>query len=129
MRKLYVLFTAALFCATTVFAKEGGSLTCSPAAPIDPTATVTLSYDGTGTNFANWDPSCFIHTWLEPADGQEFSKTYTTAWASCEGDEDYAALNDNLKMTYVSRGHYTISINIQTLFEVAEGDLEKIGKF
>ncbi|MBO4689579.1 MAG: hypothetical protein J5621_01760 [Paludibacteraceae bacterium] len=128
MRKVFTLIVSALFCAAGVFAKEGGSMTCSPAAPINPTDTVTLSYDGTNTNFGNWDPMCFVHTWLEAADGQTFSKAYGTEWVSCDGDADYAALDDKLKMTYVSRGHYTISIDIQEFFNVADDDLEKIGK-
>ena len=127
MKRLFSFVVSALFC-VSMFAKEGGTLTCSPAAPIDPTATVTLSYDGTNTNFNNWDPQCFVHAWLVPVDNQTFSQEYGTDWATCNGDENYAALDDKVKMTYVSRGHYTISMNIQSFFGVADEDLEKIEK-
>ena len=110
-----------------IFAAEGGKLTSSKT-PIDPTETVTLTYDGTGTNFANWEPKCFVHAWLNAAEGKTLSKEYTTAWASCNGDGDYAGLDAKVKMTLVSKGKYTIDINIKNFFDVAEADLEKIGK-
>ena len=127
MKKFFSLFVAALL-SVTMFANEGGTLTADPAAPIDPSETVELTYDGTGTNFANWEPKCFIHTWLVAADGETFSKDYGTTWAECDGDGDYAALDDNVKMTFVSTGIYTINMNIAKFFDVAEEDLEKIGK-
>ena len=96
--------------------------------PINPTETVTLNYDGTGTNFANWEPQCFVHAWLEAAEGKTFSKEYRPAWASCNGDEDYKNLDAKVKMTLVEKGKYTIDINIKDFFDVAEADLENIGK-
>lgn len=117
-----------LFTATSVtFASEGGKITPSKAS-FGPTETVTLTYDGTGTNFANWEPKCFVHAWLVAAEGQTLSKSYSTDWASCNGDADYAALDAKLKMTFVSKGVYTIDMNIKDFFDVAEADLAKIGK-
>lgn len=117
-----------LFTATSVtYALEGGKITPSKAS-FGPTETVTLTYDGTGTNFANWEPKCFVHAWLVAAEGQTFSKSYGTDWASCNGDADYAALDAKLKMTFVSKGVYTIDMNIKDFFDVAEADLAKIGK-
>ena len=127
MRKFLSLLVA-LATVTMAWAAQGGTLTSSKT-PIDPTQTVTLTYDGTGTNFANWEPSCFIHTWLVAADGQTLSKSYSTDWASCNGDGDYASLASKLKMTYSgTKGKYTISMNIKEFFNVADADLPKIGK-
>ncbi|MBQ6724544.1 MAG: starch-binding protein [Paludibacteraceae bacterium] len=127
MRK-FISLMMVLFTATSVtFASEGGKITPSKAS-FGPTETVTLTYDGTGTNFANWEPKCFVHAWLVAAEGQTFSKNYGTDWASCNGDADYAALEAKLKMTFVSKGVYTIDMNIKDFFNVAEADLAKIGK-
>lgn len=127
MRK-FISLMMVLFTATSVtFALEGGKITPSKAS-FGPTETVTLTYDGTGTNFANWEPKCFVHAWLVAAEGQTFSKNYGTDWASCNGDADYAALDAKLKMTFVSKGVYTIDMNIKDFFDVAEADLAKIGK-
>ncbi len=127
MRKFLSLLVA-LATVTMAWAAQGGTLTSSKT-PIDPTQTVTLTYDGTGTNFANWEPSCFIHAWLVAADGQTLSKSYSTDWASCNGDGDYASLASKLKMTYSgTKGKYTISMNIKEFFNVADTDLPKIGK-
>ena len=127
MRKFLSLLVA-LATVTMAWAAQGGTLTSSNT-PIDPTQTVTLTYDGTGTNFANWEPSCFIHAWLVAADGQTLSKSYATDWASCNGDDDYALLESKLKMTYSgTKGKYTISMNIKEFFNVADADLPKIGK-
>ena len=127
MRKFLSLLVA-LATVTMAWAAQGGTLTSSKT-PIDPTQTVTLTYDGTGTNFANWEPSCFIHAWLVAADGQTLSKSYSTDWASCNGDGDYASLASKLKMTYSgTKGKYTISMNIKEFFNVADADLPKIGK-
>ena len=127
MRKFLSLLVA-LATVTMAWAAQKGTLTSSKT-PIDPTETVTLTYDGTGTNFANWEPSCFIHTWLVAADGQTLSKSYSTDWASCNGDGDYASLASKLKMTYSgTKGKYTISMNIKEFFNVADADLPKIGK-
>ena len=127
MRKILSFLLMALF-SVGMWAKEGGTLT-STTTPIDPTQTVTLTYDGTGTNFANWTPLCFIHTWLVPANEQTFSKDYGTSWANCNGDGDYAALDAKVKMTYAgTAGKYTISMNIKEFFGVAEADLAKIAK-
>ena len=127
MRKFLSLLVA-LATVTMAWAAQGGTLTSSKT-PIDPTQTVTLTYDGTGTNFANWEPLCFIHAWLVAADGQTLSKSYSTDWASCNGDGDYASLASKLKMTYSgTKGKYTISMNIKEFFNVADADLPKIGK-
>lgn len=127
MKKLFAIFAATLLC-VSMWAKEGGTLSSSPAAPIDPSTTVTLTYNGTGTNFANWEPKCFIHTWLVAADGETLSKSYGTAWVNCNGDADYNALENKVKMTLQSKGIYTISMNIKSFFGVADDDLAKIGK-
>ena len=127
MRKILSFLLMALF-SVGMWAKEGGTLT-STTTPIDPTQTVTLTYDGTGTNFANWTPLCYIHTWLVPANEQTFSKDYGTTWATCNGDGDYDALDAKVKMTYAgTAGKYTISMNIKEFFGVAEADLAKIAK-
>ena len=110
-----------------MWAKEGGKLTSS-ATPINPTETVTLSYDGTGTNFANWQPKCFIHTWLVNKEGETFSGNYNMSWASCNSDADYNSLPAKVKMTFVSNGKYSISMNIKEFFNVADDDLAKISK-
>ena len=126
--KRFFSFFVMMFAATSVMlAAEGGKLTSSKT-PINPTETVTLNYDGTGTNFANWEPQCFVHAWLEAAEGKTFSKEYRPAWASCNGDEDYKNLDAKVKMTLVEKGKYTIDINIKDFFDVAEADLENIGK-
>ena len=126
--KRFFSFFVMMFAATSVMlAAEGGKLTSSKT-PINPTETVTLNYDGTGTNFANWEPQCFVHAWLEAAEGKTFSKEYRPAWASCNGDEDYKNLDAKVKMTLVEKGKYTIDINIKDFFDVAEADLENIAK-
>ena len=128
MKKIFSLFAAVLFC-TSMFAAQGGTLTVSPEGAINPSSDITLSYDGTGTNFANWEPKCFIHAWLDAAEGQTFSKGYTTEWKACNGDADYEALDANRKMTYAGeKGKYTINLNLKSFFGVAEEDLAKIGK-
>ena len=110
-----------------MFAAQGGTLSSSPAAPIDPTATVTLTYDGSGTNFDKWTPECFIHTWLAAKSGQTFSKEYTTEWFAAQGD--LTSVAENRKMTYAgTAGMYTISMNIQSFFGVSDEDLPKIEK-
>lgn len=128
MKKIFSLFAAVLFC-TGLFAAQGGTLTVSPEGAINPSSDITLSYDGTGTNFANWEPKCFIHAWLDAAEGQTFSKDYTTEWKACNGDADYEALDANRKMTYAGeKGKYTIHLNLKSFFGVADEDLAKIGK-
>ena len=107
--------------------KQGGKLT-STVTPINPTETVTITYDGTGTNFANWQPKCFIHTWLVNKTGETFSGNYNMSWASCNGDNDYNNLPAKVKMTFVSNGKYSISMNIKEFFDVADEDLAKIEK-
>lgn len=124
-KSLLFLFVFAM--ATTLFAQQGGTLTSDPEV-IDPTGNATLYYDGTGTNFASWEPMCYIHTWLEAKNGETFSKSsYSTTWTECNGDDDYNALDDKVKMTYDGTpGKYSIAINIKTFFDVADEDLEKI---
>ena len=128
MKKIFAILVAAIMLSGALWAKEKGTLTSSPAAPIDPSTTVTLRYDGSNTNFANWEPKCFIHTWLVAKEGEEFSKDYGTEWASCDGDANYNSLPSKVKMTFVSTGKYTISMNIKDFFGVADDDLEKIDK-
>ncbi len=111
----------------TVSAAEGGSITSNPVV-IDPTSDAVITYDGTGTNFANWTPLCHVYAWLEAKTGETFTKEYKTAWASCNGDSDYAALDAKLKMTNTGKGTYQITINIQSFFNVADEDLAKIDK-
>ena len=125
--KKTLLFVVTALISVAVLAKEGGTLSSSQT-PINPTETVVLTYDGTGTNFANWEPKCHVHAWLLAKDGETFSKDYGTSWVSCDGDGDYAALPDKVKMTLVSKGKYTLSMNIKEFFGVAEADLEKIDK-
>ena len=134
MRKILSLLMV-LFAATSLlFAKQGGTLSSNPAAPIDPTKTVTLTYNGSQTDFANWQEElkCYIHAWLEPAQGQAFSKDYTTAWADCNSNEDYAKLDSKLKMNAYHysypKGMFSINMNIKSFFNVADEDLPKIGR-
>lgn len=127
MKKIFTLILAALVSVAMWAEKQGGTLTSS-LTPIDPSSAVVLSYDGTATNFAAWQPKCFIHTWLVAKEGQTFSKDYGTTWATCEGDGDYAALPDKVKMSFVSTGKYTITLTIKDFFDVAEADLAKIAK-
>lgn len=127
MKKLFTLVLAALVSVAMWAEKQGGTLTSS-LTPIDPSSAVVLSYDGTATNFAAWQPKCFIHTWLVAKEGQTFSKDYGTTWVTCEGDGDYAALPDKVKMSFVSTGKYTITLTIKDFFDVAEADLAKIAK-
>ena len=108
-------------------AKQGGALTSTPS-PIDPSSDAVINYDGTGTNFAAWEPKCHIHAWLVAKDGETFSTDYSTTWATCEGDDPYAALDDKVKMTLVEKGKYTITVNIKSFFNVANEDLAKIAQ-
>ena len=126
MKKFLTLFLMAMF-SVGMFAAQGGTLTADPAAPIDPSATVTLTYDGAGTNFDKWQPECFIHTWLVPRSGETFAKEYGTEWVSCSGSLE--GVDDNRKMTYAgTAGVYTISMNIKSFFGVEDADLEKIAQ-
>lgn len=127
MKKLLLSIVTTLLSTTMIWAAEGGKLTASTD-PIDPTQDVTLHYDGAGTNFANWEPSCFVHTWLVPKSGETFSKGYSTEWISCAGDAAYAAIDAKRKMTLISKGHYEMVINIKSFFGVADEDLTKIAK-
>ncbi|MCQ2324517.1 MAG: hypothetical protein MJZ53_06740, partial [Paludibacteraceae bacterium] len=127
MKKLF-LFLGAILLSTCLWAKQGGTLTSTPS-PINPSENAVINYDGTGTNFANWEPLCYVHAWLVAAEGQEFSKSYTTEWTTCNGDEEYAKLDDKVKMTYSgTKGKYSITMNIKSFFGVEDADLPKIAK-
>lgn len=125
MKKLLFSFVL-LFSTVAMFSKERGTVTASTN-PIDPTQDVTITYDGKGTNFANWQPLCHVYLWLKDANNQDIS-TYKMDWVSCNGDADYAKLDDKVKMTYVSSGVYKITVNIQKFFNVPDVDLAKIAK-
>ncbi len=129
MKKITLLVFVFLSSLTLLFANQGGVLTSTPN-PIVPNQTVTINYDGTGTNFAAWTPMCYIHAWLNPISGQTFSQSYSTPWVNCAGDAAYAALDAKLKMTHVgaaNSGQYTITIqDLTAFFSVAAGDVSKI---
>lgn len=124
--KKYIFSLLALCISASMWAAEGGKLT-SDISPIDPSKNVTLTYDGTGTNFANWDPKCYVHIWCLDANGELL---YTTDWedCNCNGDGDYENLAAKLKMTQKERGIYTITLNIQSFFEVPSNELGNIAK-
>jgi len=119
-----------LLVALTASAAEQGTLTPNPN-PIAPNQSVTISYDGTGTNFDKWTPQCFIHVWLVPKTGMTFTGNYAPDWAACNGDADYANIDAKYKMTYSgTAGKYTITIpNLCTFFGVLDDDKTKIDKF
>lgn len=129
MKKITILLFVFLSSLTSIFANQGGVLTSTPT-PIVPNQTVTINYDGTGTNFATWTPMCYIHAWLNPISGQTFSQSYSTPWVNCAGDMAYDALDAKLKMTHVgaaNSGQYTITIpDLTAFFSVAAGDVSKI---
>lgn len=122
--KIYILTLLALCMNVSLWAAEGGTLT-SNVTPIDPSKDVVLTYDGTDTNFANWDPKCYVHVWCLDAAGTQL---YTTSWSTCKGDDDYNNLDAKLKMTRQSRGIYTITLNIQSFFGVPSNQLGNIAK-
>lgn len=132
MKKIITL----LFVITVVFsfgyAAEGGTLTPNPN-PIIPNQSVLISYDGTGTNFASWTPRCFIHVWLVPKTGQTFTGNYAPAWATCNSEGDYDAIDAKYKMTHdgvTNSGKYSITIsNLYTFMGVLNEDKTKIDKF
>jgi len=130
MKKTFTLFFAALMCVSFTFAGEGGTLTPDPN-PIIPNQSVTINYDGTGTNFATWQPQCFIHVWLIPKSGQTFTGNYAPAWATCNGDQDYLAIDSKYKMTYSgTAGKYSIIIpNLFAFFGVLDADKSKVAQF
>lgn len=113
-------------------AAQGGTLTPNPS-PIVPNASVTINYDGTGTNFANWTPKCFIHVWLVPKSGMTFTGNYAPAWIACDGDNDYEAIDAKYKMTHdgvPNSGKYSITIaNLYTYMGVLDEDKSKVDKF
>ena len=128
--KKTLLFALSLIIATSLFAKQGGTLISTPT-PIDSSQDAVLNYDGTGTNFTNWTPKCFIHAWLVPKAGETFSKSYGTEWATVDGDVDYANLDAKVKMTHDGvdkSGKYSITINIASFFNVDAADMAKIGQ-
>lgn len=126
--KKVLLSMLALCMSVSMFGAQGGTLTSTPSS-IDPSSDAVINYDGTGTNFANWEPKCHIHAWLVAKDGETFSTdSYSTAWATCEGDDNYKALDDKVKMTLVEKGKYTITVNIKSFFNVANEDLAKIAQ-
>ena len=90
MKKVLLSMLALCMSVSMFGAKQGGALTSTPS-PIDPSSDAVINYDGTGTNFAAWEPKCHIHAWLVAKDGETFSTDYSTTWATCEGDDPYAA--------------------------------------
>lgn len=129
MKQITLFLSAFMLFSSMLFASEGGKLTSNPS-PIIPTASVTISYDGTGTNFANWTPKCFIHYWLVPKAGETFVGSYAPAWAPCNSEAEYTALDAKLKMTYDGiAGKYSIDIADVFLFaNVLEADKSKVDK-
>lgn len=131
MKKITSLFFAILLANSFTYANQGGTLTASPD-PIVANQSVTINYDGTGTNFASWTPMCYVHTWLVAKSGETFSQSYGTAWVNISGDTDYAALDAKLKMTHdgvPNSGKYSITIaDLFVYFGVAEVDKAKIGQ-
>jgi len=130
MRKTTILLITLFSITTFAFGNEGGTLTPTPN-PIIPNQSVVINYDGTGTNFANWQPECFIHVWLVPKTGQSFTGNYAPAWATCNGESDYALIDSKYKMTYSGvAGKYSITIpNLFTFFSVLDEDKTKVGQF
>lgn len=131
MKKTTSLLFAILLASSFTFANQGGTLTCTPN-PIVANQSVTINYDGTGTNFATWTPMCYVHTWLVAKSGETFSQSYGTAWVNISGDANYAALDAKLKMTHngvPNSGKYSITIaDLFVYFGVAEVDKAKIGQ-
>lgn len=132
MRTIFTLFVAMVLASSFTYAAEGGTLTPVPN-PIVPNASVTINYDGTGTNFANWNPRCFIHVWLVSKTGQTFTGNYAPAWVTCNSEGEYDALDAKYKMTHDGidkSGKYSITIaNLYTFFNVLEEDKAKVDKF
>ena len=118
--------------ALSASAYQGGTLTPNPN-PIVPNMSVVINYDGTGTNFANWTPQCFIHVWLVPKSGMTFTGNYAPAWIACNGDADYANIDAKYKMTHdgvPNSGKYSITIaNLYTYMGVLDEDKSKVDKF
>lgn len=97
--------------------------------PINPSADTLIEFDGSGSNFANWTPSTYVHIWLIVKDGMTFSQNYSTVWKACDGDTDYATIDTNRKMTHdgvANSGKYSISVNLESLLNIASADLTKI---
>lgn len=133
MRKILTLFFAALFSVSMFADREGGTVSSEPD-PINPSLDAVITYNGAGTNFAAWQPSCFIYAWLIADDGLSFSKAYEDSWINCASDADYTNnVPAERKMAYagVAEAHdgtYTITINIKDYFDVEDEDLDKIAK-
>lgn len=131
MQKITILFFVFVLMSGSLLAAEGGVLSSNPATII-PNQSVVVSYDGTGTNFANWTPRCFIHVWLVPKTGMTFTGSYAPAWIACNGDTDYDNIDAKYKMTHdgvANSGKYSITIpNLYTFFSVQEADKTKIDK-
>jgi len=131
MRKIMTLFFALILVAFNLKAFEVGILTSNPS-PIIPNQSVVISYDGTGTNFANWTPKCYVHIWLNPKSGLTFSKSYATTWNNIIGDAAYEALDSKLKLTHdgvEKSGKYSMTINnLYDYFSVEEVDKPIIGE-
>lgn len=133
MKKITLLSCVCLFLAFSLSAqKQQGSVSYNPN-PIVPNQAVVISYDGTGTNFANnWTPKCHFYAWLVPISGQSFSKSYSTPWNNVAGDAQYDALDNKFKMTHdgvANSGKYSVTIdNIVTFFNIDPVDVPKIGQ-
>lgn len=131
MRKITILLFIFVSMSVSLLAAEAGVLSSSPSTII-PNQSVLISYDGTGTNFANWTPQCFIHVWLVPKTGMTFTGNYAPIWIACNGDADYANIDAKYKMIHdgvANSGKYSITIpNLYTFFSVLEEDKTKIDK-
>ena len=126
MKKIYFVLLGLFLSFNLAIAKQGGVLTCNPD-PIDPSLPVTVSYDGTGTNFANWEPKCHIHAWV--VSKSDPSKSIANMdWANCKGDADYAALDSKVKMTKTAIGKYEITLTIKDFFGLTDDQVADAGK-
>lgn len=132
MKKITTLFLFLSLVLSSTRASVGGTITTNPAT-IVANMPFVISYDGTGTNFTNWTPQCFIHVWLLPKAEMTFTGDYAPAWISCNSDADYLAIDTKYKMTHdgiANSGKYSISIsNLYTYFNVLDEDKSKIDKF
>ena len=134
MKKLITLLLVLFASSSMLIAQQGGSITSEPGGDkINPDAAFTLTYDGTGTNFANWEPRSHAHLWLMPKEGEEFAEGhYGTEWinyAGAGGDDAWALVPDKQKMELQSTGIYTITIDdLYEYFGVTEEDKAKIGQ-
>ncbi len=136
MKKLFTLLSVIMLSFSFGYALEKGSVSADPGGSvIDPSNSVTITYNGAGTNFATWAPKCHAHLWLVAKTGETFSKTYTTAWINYNnvgGDPAWNLVPENQKMEKVGSGNtgvYKITIeNLLNYFSVEQADKAKIGQ-